>query len=319
MNSDDMPTNGSSSEPESIVPDPLMRTPLGAIPQADMNEVMDALQFDQDNIPMPWDTEGNLTAFGDVIGTPDVDTPFWQLQTTGFTYAVVAQRGIIEAFTGVPISEAQLVYDATVNGWLSDGGMSPMDVGNLLRLYGIDCHEATGANIEALMAELAQGHKVIVGVDSGEIWNQDYPLEDFFHQAADHAIWVTGINLDDPNNPKVIVNDSGDPNGAGKEYELSVFVDAWEDSGFLYVATDDAPLDFHLAARGFDPAQGVFSDMVSYFGRFASDFQETLQRQGQNVESVTETLTGGPALQTLTDNPIASLDETARDDLLKQI
>jgi hypothetical protein len=319
MNSDDMQMNDPSLEPENMIPNQPEEAPLGAIPQADMNEVMDSLQFDQDEIQMPWDTEGNLTAFGNVVGTPDIDIPFWQLQTTGFTCAVVAQRGIIEAFTGEPISEAQLVYDATVNGWLTDGGMSPLDVGNLLQLYGIDCHEKMGATIEELMAELAQGRKVIVGVDSGELWNQDHPLEDFFHQTADHAIWVTGVNMHDPDNPKVIVNDSGDPGGAGREYELSVFMDAWEDSGFFYVATSNAPPNFYLAASGFDPTQGFFPDMVSYFGRFDPDFQDLLQRQEQNVENFAEALTSGPALQTLTGTPIASLDEAARDDLFKKI
>jgi hypothetical protein len=193
-------------------------------------------------------------------------------------------------------------------------------VGNLLRLYGIDCHEQTGASIEALIGELAQGRKVIVGVDSGEMWNQDYILEDFFHQAADHAIWVTGINMDDPNNPKVIVNDSGDPNGAGKEYDLSVFIDAWKDSGFFYVATNDAPPDFHLAASGFDPAQGLFADMVSYLGRFDSDFQNRLQGLEQTLEKVAETLPHGSlALRTLTESPIASLDEASRDNLFRKI
>jgi hypothetical protein len=106
MNSDDMQMNDPSFEQENTVPNQLEQAQSGAIPQTDMNEVMDSLQFDQDDIKMPWDTEGNLTALGNVIGTPDADTPFWQLQTTGFTCAVVAQQGIIEAFTGKPISEA---------------------------------------------------------------------------------------------------------------------------------------------------------------------------------------------------------------------
>jgi hypothetical protein len=105
-----------------------------------------------------------------------------------------------------------------------------------------------GATVEDLISELSQGHKVLVDVDFGELLDQDYPLEDFFQQSADRAIWVTGIDTGDPDHPKVIINDSGDPHGAGKEYDLTNFVNAWKDSGFSYVATDNAPAGFHLAA-----------------------------------------------------------------------
>jgi len=215
-----------------------------------------------------------------VDGTPGEDAQFWQLQTTPFTCAVVAQLGIIEAFTGEPVSEAQLVYDATANGWLSDNGMSPLDVGNLLDLYNIPCHVEMGATIQDLMAELTQGHKVIVGVDSGELWHQDFPLEDFFQQAADHAIWVTGVDTSDSDNPMVIINDSGDPNGAGKAYPMADFVDAWEDSGFRYVGTDNAPPDFDQLAAGFNADSGLFTDIANYYGDLFSDFLGRVQHQG---------------------------------------
>ncbi len=199
-----------------------------------LEESYDALGFSIDDVHMPWDDNPAI------IGTPNADTAHWQQQDTDFTCAVQAQRGIIEQFTGEPISESQLVYEATANGWLTDRGMSPDDVGNLLELHGIPCHANHDASVQDLLGELAEGRKVIVGVDSGELWNGE-PIEDFFHRSADHAIWVTGVDFTDPNNPQVIINDSGDPNGAGKQYSLNDFMDAWEDSGFNYVATDFAP------------------------------------------------------------------------------
>jgi hypothetical protein len=96
--------------------------PLDAFTQADMSTLMDSLQPAPQPIPMPWDADGNLTAFDTAVGTPEQDAQFWQMQTTPFTCAVMAQCGIIGAFTGEPVSEAQLVYEATINGWLTDGG-----------------------------------------------------------------------------------------------------------------------------------------------------------------------------------------------------
>ncbi|MGQ0594132.1 MAG: hypothetical protein ACT4QB_16240 [Gammaproteobacteria bacterium] len=81
----------------------------------DMVAVFDELHAIDDGMYLP--TEG-----GPVCGTPTEDTPFWKPQTTAFTCAVMAQRGIIAAFTGNDLSEAQLVYDATVNGWLTERG-----------------------------------------------------------------------------------------------------------------------------------------------------------------------------------------------------
>jgi hypothetical protein len=266
---------------------------------------LDNLQFNYDEIQLPWDT--NITATDATAGTPETDTMYWQPQTTGFTCAVMAQRGIIEAFTGESVSEAQLVYEATVNGWLTDSGMSPWEVGKLMEIHGISCHVQGSATIEDLMSELAQGHKVIVGVDSGELWNQDPFFEDFFQQAADHAIWVTGVDMSDPAHPKVIINDSGDPDGAGKAYDLSQFLDAWQDSGFHYVATDYAPPDYVQIANGFDPATGMFSNMVSYLSSIHNDFKIP-----EHVEAM-------QSIEKLSESPIGSMTDAEQDQLFKSI
>lgn len=294
----------------------------------DMGSILDDLAFSLDDIHLPWSPHSDTADATALVGTPDHDAQYWQPQSTAFTCAVQAQRGIIEEFTGQSVSEAQLVYDATVNGWLTDGGMSPHDVGNLLELYGIPCHTRTGATVEELMAELAQGHKVIVGVDSGEVWQNDFPLEDFFSQSADHAIWVTGVDMSDPANPKVIVNDSGDPSGAGKAYDLALFKDAWQDSGFFYVATDNASSDMAFASsQGVDHAEGAFSALSDYFGKFYSDFCENLQDRMDDttqvspseVPSIFTDATVRAFVANLPKSPMASLNESTSDTLFRVI
>lgn len=184
-----------------------------------------------------------------IDGTPEIDAQHYDHQDLPFDCAVDAQRGIIEEFIGRHVSETEAVYVSVAHGWLSPGGTAPEDVGKLLDVYGIPNHRVDGASIENLALELYQGHKIIVGVSSGDLWDQG-PLNNAMHEllealglksGADHAIWVTGIDSSDPNNIKVIVNDSGDPEGAGKAYPLDKFLDAWEDGDFFYVATDVAP------------------------------------------------------------------------------
>lgn len=180
------------------------------------------------------------------LGDPDGSGHFQQ--STGFTCAVVAQQmilndfGVIDPATGMCPSETQLTYVAAVNGWLNEG-TSPADMGRLLEYYGVDCHH--GQSTESMVEELAKGHKVIVAVDSVELWEKDNAfindLKDALGgEAANHAIVVKGIKFDEDGEPIVVVNDPGLPDGAGMEYSLDTFVSAFADGGFHYVATDTA-------------------------------------------------------------------------------
>lgn len=247
-------------------------------------------QLDYDFFDMTLDDEAAGFESGDVIaGTPDVDVAFWQPQTTGFTCAIQAQRSIIEAYTGQEISESQLVYEATAGGILTEGGMSPENVGMLLEQHGIPCHQVSDASIADLVSELSAGHKVIVGVDSGELWGEDYALEDFFSQAADHAIWVTGVRQAEDGSMWVVINDSGVPDGAGKEYPLEQFKDAWEDSCGFYVATDAPPPDMGWAV-GFSPEEGGFGSL-----------RDALESEGKTLGGVFDTPEAQSAIDSLAD------------------
>lgn len=294
--------------PSAVYPRGFQLYNYGSSQHVDMGNAMDSLNFNMNEVRMPWQADNIPTDEDGVIGTPDKDVEFWQPQTTAFTCAVQAQRGIIEEFTGEKVSESQLVYEATANGWLTDQGMSPSDVGKLLEIHGIPCHPVVGASIEDLMRELSMGHKVVIGVDSGELWTQDSRMEDFFHQSADHAIWVTGVDISDPANPKVIINDSGNSrDGAGKAYDLNTFTNAWEDSGFFYVSTDEAPPDMSFAASsGFNLASGRFPDIISYLDKAHPGF-------GDGME-------GNQAYEfNISDNTIASLSDMQIDKLFRQI
>lgn len=172
------------------------------------------------------------------------------------TCAIRSQQIIMRDY-GVDISEQDLRDIALEHGWYSPkGGTVASDVGNLLDLAGIHCHQSTNNTVYDLVSELSQGHRVIVGVDSGELWSKTFigksfeKVEDMMGMShADHALIVAGVDVN-ANNPKDIKIVLTDP-GTGDlriEYKLKDFMDAWKDSKCFMVSTEEA------APFQFDPA-----------------------------------------------------------------
>ena len=186
-----------------------------------------------------------------IIGDPEDQSSYWEMQTEPDNCAVMAEMGIIHQF-GMDITQDEANYISAENGWYNPGsGTSMNDIGNMMDLYGISNHSCHGASVADLARELQQGHGVIVGVNSDQLWEQG-PLAEIWHaickalgfdtpefMPANHAITVTGIDVSDPANPMVIINDSGHPEGAAARYPMARFIDAWDNSGFYYTATDN--------------------------------------------------------------------------------
>jgi len=180
-----------------------------------------------------------------IIGDPLDDMSFWHLQDANDTCAIASQQFVIEQLTGQQVTEEQLVALSEQNGWYTPGaGTPPDDCGNLLQLFGLNVEHHTGATIDDISSQLAQGHGVIVGVDAEKIWGipqtdaSSTPLTSvptIPGQGADHAVEVIGIDQRDPNNPMVVLNDSGTPNGAGELVPLATFLSAWADGGNVMV------------------------------------------------------------------------------------
>lgn len=190
------------------------------------------------------------------------------------TCAIKSQQLILNDF-GVDVSEADLVHTAAENGWYN-GGTAPEDVGKLLELADIPVTRQDGANIFNLVSELAQGHKVIVGVDSDELWRNNTPFQKFKNwwddfwgkEQGDHALIVAGIDTTDPNNLQVIVRDPGSGED-GKPYPLDQFMDAWSDARCYMVSTDVAVPSVVDGMQNFDYALGHLDKVVGMdYSRF---------------------------------------------------
>ncbi len=167
------------------------------------------------------------------------------------TCAVKSQQIIMKTF-GIDIPEAELALESYEKGYYVPGwGSDPDLVGKLLNDHGIPTHNAENANVYDLVGELAQGHKIIVGVDSSELWKPTW-YNDILGETPDHALLVTGIDTTDPENVKVIITDPGTGDVA-KEYPLEQFIDAWSDSNCFYVSTNEAPpAESNAEMIGFD-------------------------------------------------------------------
>lgn len=187
----------------------------------------------------------NLTVndYTGLIG--NVTNPYLQMYKD--TCAIKSQQLIMNDF-GLYLSEDQLVQYSIDKGWYSGNGTMMQDVGKLLVEAGIPCSQSYAANVYDLVNELAQGHKVIVAVDSGELWDNgilDW-LKDLFVDTPDHALIVAGIDISNPDNPMVVLTDPGTGQPA-QPYPLEQFMDAWKDSQNFMVSTQvPTPQSFEL-------------------------------------------------------------------------
>jgi len=231
----------------------------------------------------------------DILGCPNAQADFWEMQDFSDNCEPTSESFIIRQFGFENISTNDFAYISHANGWyMPGGGTSPEHIGEMMDLFGIDNHTDVNASIQDLASEIAQGHGVIVGVRSDQLWEQG-PLQELWNWAAkefgfdnpvdapaDHALCVTGFDMSDPDNPMVIVNDPGHPDGAGQAYPLDRFMDAWENSNFVMTATDH-PLpaftamnirehvDQWLADNGIAPTVTVFAASAGSLGASSGD------------------------------------------------
>ena len=140
-------------------------------------------------------------------------------------------------------------------------------VHRILNHYGVETHTGYAKHFSTIINELEAENKVIAYIDSTELWNSEYitriqastdaekpngengtPI-----RSSNHAIWITGIDYSDPDNPMIIINDPAweGARGAGARYPLERFLASWEDSKFIYTATSEhAPdLAFQMNRR----------------------------------------------------------------------
>lgn len=163
-----------------------------------------------------------------VSGDPATSMEEWEFQGSTNRCALYSQKFVIQELTGEEVDIEEMEAIAEQNGWFNDG-TAFLNMNKMLDLYGIENEMSFNNDISDIKECLDNGGKVIVSIDSDEIWRgEDHNIFSPM-SGADHAVEVIGIDNTDPNNPMVILNDSGSPNGCGEMVPLDTFVDAWED------------------------------------------------------------------------------------------
>lgn len=168
----------------------------------------------------------------DISGDPAESMTYWECQGNTNRCALFSQKFVIEELSpNIDHIDIEDFADiAKEQGWFSeDEGTTMLNMNNMLDYYGIDNEMSFHNTIDDLEDCLNNGGKVIVAIDANEIWygedNNIFSPE----SGANHAVEVIGIDRTDPNNPMVILNDSGSPSGKGEMIPLDVFEGAWED------------------------------------------------------------------------------------------
>lgn len=203
----------------------------------------DAPLIPQEVSPAPTEP-GVLTDPGsdDVFGLPADDAARWFAQAENGLCVPASIAQVVAEFSGLEITdEAVFAQRAIEMGFLtpeSDGwsGMSLEQGEALIESFGVEATVTTGG-LDSLALYLDQGYDVIVGIDSSEVWegiDDDTTPEGV---VADHAVVVTGIDLE---RGVVILSDPGNPDaGNMEEVRISRFLDAWDDADREMLVTDN--------------------------------------------------------------------------------
>lgn len=157
---------------------------------------------------------------------------------------------------GIQIPKDELTQFATEKGWYHGHGTKEGDVGNLLEVCNVGTHTQHCDSVYDLINELKEGHRVIVAVDSHELWAEPNSLEYKFYRHltnADHALIVTSIEVDPehPENSTVVLTDPG--NGSILTYDMERFAHSWKDSNCFMMATDEpAPYQYNAETQSME-------------------------------------------------------------------
>lgn len=218
-------------------------------------------------------------------------------QTYIDTCAIKSQQLILDTF-GIDVSEDELMKEAMQLQIYQPGHGTPLQhMGDLLELHGVESTMFESANKYTLMHELAQGHQVMVAVDSAELWSPSFweRIKDFFFgETPNHALIVTGVDTTNSEEIEVILTDPG--TGNVMRYPYDQFADAWSDSSFTMLATNESPVEIEggilSSIMGMDSGEWMetFGNVIETGVEVAHNVIEYLETHPEIIQVASEAL-----------------------------
>lgn len=193
-----------------------------------------------------------VTAPAGVYGNPEAAAQYWQRQHLDDDCVLMAVADVVGQLTGDLPSEQEILDVAAETPshshsgpvYLPDDdrwGTDYADAEVLLAEYGIEAtmtstaiERQTGVETgtDALVEYLAEGEKVIVGLNGPTIWGD----ASGDRSKPAHAVVVTGV---DTVHGIVHLNDPYPADGGDLEVPLKTFVKAWRTGPFIMIVTDE--------------------------------------------------------------------------------
>lgn len=166
-----------------------------------------------------------LGAVETVFGDPE-DAENWHHQSEKYSCAITCQEFVAEQLMDRDFSEQEMIEYAQKKGWYEPTEGTPYsDVGNLLEAIGLDVERAENCTVTDLMQALADGEKVICGVNN--LILAEPRLAEMPGLTANHAVEFIGVDFSNPHSPQVILNDPGVKNGQAIRHDMDVFMKSW--------------------------------------------------------------------------------------------
>lgn len=173
----------------------------------------------------PEQLEQTAGAMETVFGDPE-DAENWHRQTQKNSCSIACQEMVAEQLLDRDFSEQEMIDYAEKQGWYDPAEGTPMSkVGSLLEAIGMDVERVSNCSITDLMQSLADGEKVICGVNNQIL--KEPRLADMPGLKANHSVEFIGVDFTNPKNPQVILNDPGVKNGQAIRHDMDVFMKAW--------------------------------------------------------------------------------------------
>jgi hypothetical protein len=191
-----------------------------------------------------------------LVGRGDELNIYYKAQT-GNTCGFQATQNILKAYGKNPtLTELKKSagYEADKEGNKYDDFQEMFEANGVK----VDVHPSFSSDKDAVensLKDLKDGKAVVALIDTE-------PLDYWDGNSGGHAVWVTGVRIDDEGNiTHIVCNDSGfnndnykngtwdgtsmesgsdgQPDGMGIEYPISEFLDAWEKWEYSYIGTQE--------------------------------------------------------------------------------